>query len=255
MSGFYTPKRTRNLFEPGKPFKISRTKLDAFLKCPRCFYLDRRLGVGQPPSFPFTLNSAVDTLLKKEFDAYRAQGKPHPIMTTMKIDAIPFTHKDLDEWRNSLRGGIKYTDAGTGLTLSGGIDDVWVHSNGKLHIVDYKSTSKEGEVNLDAEWQDSYKRQMEIYQWLFRKNSFPVSDIGYFLYCNGKTDRPAFNARIDFDLKLIPYKGDDSWVEGALLEAHDCLMQDGLPESGAECEFCQYRRATAEAENENRLSL
>ncbi len=47
-------------------FKLSRSKIDLFLECPRCFYLGNRLGVSRPPGFPFTLNSAVDALLKKE---------------------------------------------------------------------------------------------------------------------------------------------------------------------------------------------
>ena len=51
-------------------FKLSRSKVESFVQCKRCFYLDRRLGVGQPPGFPFNLNSAVDNLLKNEFDHY-----------------------------------------------------------------------------------------------------------------------------------------------------------------------------------------
>jgi hypothetical protein len=43
-------------------------------------------------------------------------------------------------------------------------------------VVAYKATSKKGEVSLDAHWQVSYKRQMEIYQWLLRKNGLPVSN-------------------------------------------------------------------------------
>ena len=53
-----------------KPFKLSRSKVELFINCPRCFYLDRRLKIGQPPGFPFNLNSAVDSLLKNEFDLY-----------------------------------------------------------------------------------------------------------------------------------------------------------------------------------------
>ena len=70
MSKYYTGKRTRNLFDPTskEPFRLSRSKIDLFISCPRCFYQDRRLGVAQPPGYPFNLNSAVDTLLKKEFD-------------------------------------------------------------------------------------------------------------------------------------------------------------------------------------------
>ncbi|MEK7077575.1 MAG: hypothetical protein AAB928_00560, partial [Patescibacteria group bacterium] len=70
MSQYYNPRRSRNLFNPDSktPFRLSRSKIDLFLNCPRCFYLDRRLGVAQPPGYPFALNSAVDKLLKKEFD-------------------------------------------------------------------------------------------------------------------------------------------------------------------------------------------
>ena len=45
-----------------------------------------------------------------------------------------------------------------------------------LIVVDYKATSKNSEVNLDAEWQIGYKRQMEFYQYLLRNNGFKVSD-------------------------------------------------------------------------------
>ncbi len=249
MGGFYNAKRTRNLFEPNKPFRLSRSKIDLFLKCPRCFYLDRKLGLARPPSFPFTLNSAVDKLLKKELDVYRAKRQPHPLMLQYGVDAVPFSHPSLEEWREALSGGITYNDPRSGFTITGGIDDVWVNPAGELIIVDYKATAKAGEVTLDADWQDSYKRQMEIYQWLFRKNGFPVSKTGYFLYCNGKTDLAGLDGKLEFDLKLIPYVGDDSWVEEAVLEAYDCLMRESLPDPGADCEFCQYRLRAQEIEN------
>tara|TARA_B100000614_G_scaffold132621_1_gene118188 strand:- start:88 stop:450 length:363 start_codon:yes stop_codon:yes gene_type:complete len=39
-------------------YKLSRSKVDFFLNCSRYFYMDRRLGIAQPPGFPFNLNSA-----------------------------------------------------------------------------------------------------------------------------------------------------------------------------------------------------
>src|SRR3990172_2276752 len=180
MSEHYNPKRTKGLFDPksAAAFRISRSKIDLFINCPRCFYFDRRLGVAQPPGFPFSLNSAVDKLLKKEFDLHRVKGSSHPLMEAYKIDAIPFHHPKMDEWRDALRGGSTYQDPETNLLVTGGIDDVWVNPKGELIIVDYKATSKETEVNLDAEWQIGYKRQMEVYRWLFRKNGYKVSDTG-----------------------------------------------------------------------------
>ncbi|MEK7524143.1 MAG: hypothetical protein AAB588_03875, partial [Patescibacteria group bacterium] len=141
MSQYYNPHRTRNLYDAKskEPFRLSRSKIDLFIKCPRCFYLDRRLGVGQPPGYPFSLNSAVDKLLKKEFDLHRAKGTPHPLMKAYGLNAVPLAHEKIDEWRDSLRRGITYNFPKTNLLITGGVDDVWVTPKGELIIVDYKA--------------------------------------------------------------------------------------------------------------------
>jgi hypothetical protein len=219
-----------------------------FLNCPRCFYLDRRLGVGQPPGYPFNLNSAVDALLKKEFDIHRAKGTAHPFMKKYGIDAIPFQHEKMNEWRENFKG-VQYHHKPTNLIITGAVDDVWVNPKGELIVADYKSTSKAEEVSLDADWQISYKRQMEIYQWLLRQNGFKVSDMGYFVYCNGDTDKEAFDAKLEFKIKLIPYEGKDDWVEKTIADLHKCLMADKIPASSLDCDFCNYRKAASIAES------
>ena len=242
MSLYYSGKRSRNIFDPKskEPYKLSRTRIDAFLECPRCFYIDRRLGVDRPPGYPFTINVAIDALLKKEFDIHRAKNTKHPLMEAYGIDAVPFRHEKIEEWREAKSRGVVYHHKPTNFIITGGIDDVWVNPKGELHIVDYKATSKSGEVSLDAEWQISYKRQMETYQWLFRMNGFKVSKTGYFVYCNGRSDREAFDGKLEFDVKIIPYVGDDSWVEPKIIEAHKCLMNPKVPPPSDECDYCTY---------------
>ena len=248
MSQYYNPLRTRNLYSPTsrEPFRLSRSKIDMFLECQRCFYLDRRLGVARPPGFPFALNSAVDELLKREFDRHRAKGTKHPLQKKYKINAIPMAHEKLEEWRDALKRGIAFHHGTTNFLVTGGVDDVWVKPNGELLIVDYKATSKKEEVTLDAEWQIGYKRQMEVYQWLFRQNDFKVSDTGYFVYCNGNSDAKAFDGKLEFEVKVIPYKGNDDWVEPTLVAAHACLSSATVPEGSAECDYCAYRAAAGE---------
>ncbi len=250
MSKYYNPNRKRNLYDENSKdiFRLSRGRIDDFISCPRCFYLDRKLGVAQPPGFPFSLNSAVDKLLKKEFDIHRKAKSKHPLMETYGIDAIPFDHEKLEEWQDSMRRGITFQIDHTNVVVTGGIDDLWINQKEELIIVDYKATSKDEEVTLDADWQIGYKRQMEIYQWLFRKNGFKVSKTGYFVYCNGNTDKEAFDAKLEFDIKLLPYVGDDSWVEGVIFDAIECLKSDKLPESGEDCDFCRYREAVRQFE-------
>jgi RecB family exonuclease len=251
VSKYYNPKRARNLFDPAskEPFKLSRSKLEQFTTCPRCFYLDRRLGVGQPPGVPFTLNSAVDALLKNEFDHYRKAHQPHPLMIENKVDAVPYDHPDIDLWRNALSAGIGHYHKDTNLIISGGIDDVWINPAGELIIVDYKSTSKDGAITeLNQDWHDGYKRQMEIYQWLFRRNDFKVCPTGYFVYCNADAAKERFDGHLVFDITLIPYVGDDSWVEKTVKDVKACLMSDKIPAPGKDCDFCKYREAVKKVE-------
>ena len=164
-------------------YKLSRSKVDFFLNCPRCFYMDRRLGIVQPPGFPFNLNSAVDNLLKNEFDYYRSLQTPHPYIERLGLNAVPFQHEKLDKWRHNF-SGVVYQHEALKLHLFGAVDDLWINlDTEELIVVDYKATSKNSEVNLDADWQIGYKRQMEFYQYLLRNNGFKVSDTAYFVYC------------------------------------------------------------------------
>ncbi len=249
MSRYYNPKKTTNIFNPNSEdgFRISRSKIDLFAECPRCFYFDLRFGVSRPPGYPFSLNNAVDLLLKKEFDIHRAAKTPHPLMKEYGIDAVPFTHEKMNEWRNVLRGGIRYLHKPTNLIITGGVDDVWVNPQGELIIVDYKATAKNGEINLDADWQDSYKRQMEVYQWLFRNNGFKVSDTGYFVYCNGDIDKEALDGKLEFNVKVLPYQGNTGWIEGILSDIKNCLVQNEIPKVGEDCDFCKYRGAVKDS--------
>ena len=188
-----------------EPFKLSRSKIDLYLNCPRCFYLDRRFGVGRPKGFPFNLNSAVDHLLKKEFDIHRAANTAHPLMSAYGLDAVPYSHEMMNEWRENFKG-VQYLHEQTNFVITGAVDDIWLDNKTKeLIVVDYKATSKDSEVTLDADWQIGYKRQMEIYQWLLRQSGFKVADTGYFVYCNGRKSEESFDGKLEFDIKLIPY--------------------------------------------------
>src|SRR5579863_1522856 len=156
--------------------KLSRTKLELLIDCPRCFWLDMAKGVKRPPGMPFTLNNAVDYLLKEEFDGHREKGTRHPVMEKYKINALPFQHESLSKWRHNFTG-VQFEHKPTGFLVYGAVDDVWVNPDGELIVVDYKATgAKEHQIY------DSYKRQMEVYQWLLRQNGFDVSPVGYFVF-------------------------------------------------------------------------
>jgi len=208
-------------YQPGQdePFKVSRSKIELFMQCPRCFWLDTRLKIKRPSGPPFNINKTIDELYKKEFDRHRAAGTPHPIMADNQIKAVPYQHEDLDKWRYNFTG-VTALYKPTNLHVFGAIDDVWVNDDGELIVVDYKATSKNKEVSIDSDWQISYKRQLEVYQWLLRQNGFKVSDTGY-------------------------------WVEPTLKQMKACMESDTMPPvgdhiMGGPCEFCTYARSRTE---------
>jgi CRISPR/Cas system-associated exonuclease Cas4 (RecB family) len=239
-------------YVPGQtePFKVSRSKIELFMQCPRCFWLDVRKKITRPSSPPFNINKAIDELFKKEFDNYRSQKKPHPIMVEYSIDAIPFEHEQLNTWRENFVGVIAVHQP-TNLHVFGAVDDLWVDPAGNVSVVDYKATAKDREVSIDSDWQISYKRQIEVYQWLLRQNGLPVSDTGYFVYTNGRMDLDGFNDRLDFRTKVITYKGNDAWVEPTLGRMKACMDSDDMPPigdaaMGGPCDYCSYARARTE---------
>ena len=232
----------RKLFDPksDQPFALSRTKVELYLDCPRCFYLDRRLGVGRPAGFPFNLNAAVDTLLKREFDGYRARGEAHPLMREAGIHAVPHAHPELETWRSNFKG-VRALHERTNLELFGAIDDLWRDlDSGELIVADYKATSKAAEVTIDEPWQMSYKRQMEFYQWLLRARGHKVAKRGWFVYCNGRRDAPEFGNRLEFTIRMLPYEGDDGWIEDTLRSIRETLVAPQPPAADPECEYCDY---------------
>lgn len=116
----------------------------------------------------------------------------------------------MEQWRENFVG-VQHLHPETNLLVFGAVDDLWINPAGELIVLDYKTTSKDKEVSLG-------------------KNGFAVSDTGYFVYCNGKKDRPAFNGVLEFDIKGIPYTGDSAWEDGTILDIKNCLDGECLPD-------------------------
>lgn len=234
----YNPPRSRNIFTNGQPFTFSRSKVDAFIKCPKCFYIDRKKGIDVPPGFPFSINSAVDTLLKREFDQFRATQSIPKMLSDRGVNLIPFQHADLETWRENFKGlRVNYK----GYEFSGAVDDIWCNQNSELFVVDYKATAaSEPVVTIDKEYHSGYKRQVEFYQWLLRTMGFKVADTAYFVYCTGDNTLPAFNGTMQFHINLISYDGNTDWVEQTLDQLITCIEDSNIPQSGQDCDYCKY---------------
>ena len=176
---------------------LSRWQLNIFSECPRCFWLVNRFSIKQPKTLPFALNSAIDGLLKTEFDAHRASGTLPPVLSVLEGSARLFTDTEkLQAWRNNFRG-VRWTDPASGHTLFGAVDDILEFKDGSLAVVDYKSTGS-ASPTIYA----SYQLQMDVYTYILQQLGFSMAPKSYFaFYLVVKDD--GFNGRLPFREQLV----------------------------------------------------
>ncbi len=234
------------------PYELSRSRVENFVNCPACFYLQQVKAISFPSIPGFNINEATDILLKRDFDRFRGKNSmTHPFLNRIgEKNLVPLDHEDLGKWRDSLHygseGRLNTIHHETNLKIGGGLDDVYINKQtNKLHIVDYKSTSvktKDKTISLDDPWKGYIKRQMDIYVWILRRKGFDVSDIGYFLYCDGDRfseydflgDEYAF---MKFKMYWLPYKVDLNWIEPTLFKIKELLLKDICPDHSENCEY------------------
>ena len=257
-----------------EPYELSRSAIDKMVKCEACFWLEKVKGVKTPKMPGFNLNTNTDTLLKKDFDAIRGQG-PNSLMLAAGLGHLrPFWHEDIGKWADAMHFGAEgrfHVDhVETNIRFGGGLDDVWENiETGELHIVDYKSTAQTTNTPKpmdesfiappsdakEADYKAGYRRQMDMYQWIARQLGYRVSDTGYFLYVDGQhvnesgmldANEP-WQAWMRFNVAVIPYQGNDSWVEDALRRARYLVSEvKTCPEHSAGCEYGAYLKSVSE---------
>ncbi len=225
--------------KPDAPFQLSRTALEEFLACPRCFWLHRKRGIVPPAGFPFTLNGAVDALLKRECDAARMADRPTEL--TKLANAKPYKHPKLDEWRD-FRHGVRFLHQETNIEVFGAIDDLWIGlSEPVVHVVDYKATAASKPVTeMSRPFHMNYKRQVEVYSWLLSHNGVPVSQTAYFLYCTAMNNAEAFGQTLRFRCAAIPHECRTAWIDSELQWVRKCLDAEEAPKGNDDCAMCKY---------------
>ena len=217
-----------------KPIKLSPSSLNLYLECPHCFWLEKRRGIKRPPPYPYALNMAVDVLLKEEFDRYRAENKPHPLILAHKIPAKLFSNQNLlNQWRSNF-AGLRYFDSELEATLFGAVDDVLEFEDGKLAAMDYKSTG-----SAVATIYDRFQLQMDIYTYLLEKNGFLTPKKGYLaFYIVDKGN--GFGDRLPFRKELHEIDTNPSDVPEIFKEAVALLRREMPPPHSPDCKYGQW---------------
>ncbi|MDP3883088.1 MAG: PD-(D/E)XK nuclease family protein [Candidatus Staskawiczbacteria bacterium] len=222
----------------GKAIQLSPNSLNLFLECPHCFWLDKNLGIKRPPPYPYALNSAVDALLKEEFDTYRAKKLQPPLLEENHIKAHLFSNqKLLNQWRNNL-AGIRYYDSNLKATLAGAVDDVLEFDNAKIAPLDYKSTG-----SSTSKIYDRFQLQMDVYTYLMEKNGFKTSKKGYLaFYVVDK--RRGFIDRLPFRKEIVEMETNPSDIYEIFKDAVAVLKEATPPVHSRDCQFGKWMKKT-----------
>ena len=225
----------------GKTIQLSPNLLNLFLECSHCFWLDKNLGIKRPPPYPYALNSAVDTLLKEEFDTYRAKNLPHPLLADLK--AKLFSNQNLlNQWRNNF-AGIRYFDEALQATLFGAVDDILEFSDGKLAALDYKSTG-----SRVANVYDRFQLQLDAYTFLLEKNGYQTPRKGYLAFYIVDKSR-GFIDRLPFRKEVLEIETNPSDIYEIFKDAVFALKQNNPPPHNQDCPFQKWFKGAKTYEN------
>ena len=229
------------------PLRLSRSRWDNFIKCPKCFYLKEKHNINPPGQPGHPINSRVDTLLKEEFDILRSKGKKHPIFKEYNLNFIPYNKLDpevLKNYRNNFKG-VEAKSQKTKYTLFGSLDDLWFNlDTDEIVVLDYKATSNknlEDYTTSTKHYHKSYLRQLDFYAYLLKLNDFKVHKIGYWLICNAADEnQKTFNKNVNFKTSILSYELKTDYIEDTLIELEKCLEKNKPPISGNDCDNCRW---------------
>ena len=234
------PKKSNSL-------RLSRSRWDNFIKCPKCFYLKEKHNINPPSQPGHPINSRVDALLKEEFDILRSKGKPHPIFKEYNLNFIPYNKLDpevLKNYRNNFKG-VEAKSQKTKYTLFGSLDDLWFNlETDEIVVLDYKATSNknlEDYTTSTKHYHKSYLRQLDFYAYLLKLNDFKVHKIGYWLICNAADEnQKTFNNNVNFKTSILSYELKTDYIEDTLINLEKCLEKNKPPISGNDCDNCRW---------------
>lgn len=217
-----------------KTIQLSPSSLNFFLECPHCFWLDKKHGVKRPVPYAFSLNTAIDDLLKEEFDDYRRKGLAHPLLENNGIEARLFTSQRLiNQWRSG-KAGIRFFDKKLQATLFGAPDDVLEFSKGKVAPFDYKSTDKSPQKVFDI-----FQLQLDTYSFLLEKNGYKTTGKGYIAFYFIDKSR-GFIDRLPFRKEVMEIQTNPQDIYEIFKDAVALLEKEDAPEHSADCEFKKW---------------
>ncbi len=212
-------------------YKFSPSSLSLLKECPRCFWLAFNKGVKRPAGIFPSLPSGMDKILKVHFDKFMEKGELPPELAELNGDIKLFDDADLLKiWRSNFKG-IPWTDK-EGNLFRGAVDNI-LKKGKKLIVLDYKTRG----YPLKEDTAAHYQNQMDIYNFLLRKNDYETEDYAYLIFYH--PDKVNEDGSVVFNTDIVKMKTDVKNAQKIFEKALDTLKGD-MPEAGEECDYCKW---------------
>ena len=218
------------------PFKISRTKIDLYFDCKRCFYIDQKYGIKRPHGAALVINNHIVNKFKKNLEILRNTKTIIP--ETTLISESGFTaldHPRVSHWTDPFKG-IESFHKTTNMTVNASIDDIWTDDE-KCYPVIIKSISRESKDVENSIW-PGYTRQLSLYGHLLQNNDLEIGDFGMIVIINTENDLDHSN--LNFKFYIFKRNLELNWIDTTLSEIKILLENDNYPKISNNCKFCNY---------------
>lgn len=219
------------------PYKFSPSSLAILKDCPRCFWLQFNKNIKRPEAIFPSLPSGMDKILKEHFDRFMKKQQLPPELQQLNGEVKLFDDEELLKvWRSNFKG-IEWKDK-KGNLFHGAIDNL-LKKGKKLIVLDYKTRG----FPLKEDTHEHYQDQMDIYNFLLRKNGYQTEDYTYLLFYHPHQVEP--NGHVCFNNDLVKIRVNIKNVENIFKKAVQVLEAE-IPAPSEGCAFCQWLDKTKE---------
>ena len=213
-------------------YKLSPSTLNLLEDCPKCFWLQIVKKIPRPSgAFP-SLPSGVDKILKEHFDSFMKKGKLPPELKHTNGYKLFDNEELLKIWRSNFKG-IEHLDDKSGILLRGAVDNILVKGK-KLVVLDYKTRG----FPLKEDTAHHYQDQLNVYNFLLRKNGYQTEDYAYLLFY--MPEKVIKTGEFVFNTELVKMDTHIGHAENLFNKAVK-VLNGKEPKASDNCKFCEWK--------------
>ncbi len=221
--------------------RLSKSSIDKFINCPRCFWFQQRFKLGQPDMISSKVWKGVERLTIAHYESHRrAATTPENLVGQVPAGAIPI-QLDSDGMKSMRYWGKGMPFQVDGITVTTALDDMLQIPDGsqpkgsRYAVIDYKSKSKLTDEESTAQM---YQTQADVFDLAANINGYPTDGTVYFDYCSPVSiegaEPPVGAGDVGYTMQkwasqVITLKADHDRIKKLVLAAAACI-EGPMPE-------------------------